>query len=75
MNKFTKISLEYNTIEPPFNPQGSIVEVICDISNNPIGFRKNVGTLNNYNYDLKIFEERYNVISITGGRLGLQYAE
>ena len=54
MNKFNKISLEFNTIEPPFNPQGSIVEVICDISNNPIGFRKNVGTLNNYNYDLRI---------------------
>ena len=75
MNKFSKISIEFNTIEPPFNPQGSIVEVICDISNNPIGFRKNVGTLNDYNYDLRIFEERYNIMSITGGRLGLQYAE
>ena len=41
VNRFAEVSMEYNTIEPPFNPMGALVEYICDASSNPIGFRKN----------------------------------
>ena len=71
VNRFAEVSLEYNTIEPPFNPMGALVEYICDASSNPIGFRKNTGSLNSYNYDLRVFEERYNVLIIKSGRAGL----
>lgn len=71
VNRFAQVSLEYNTIEPPFNPTGALVEYICDASSNPIGFRKNTGSLNSYNYDMKVFEERYNVLVIKSGRAGL----
>tara|TARA_B100001287_G_C22666592_1_gene523121 strand:- start:499 stop:2133 length:1635 start_codon:yes stop_codon:yes gene_type:complete len=71
VNRFAEVSLEYNTIEPPFNPLGALVEYICDASSNPIGFRKNTGSLNSYNYDLRVFEERYNVLVIKSGRAGL----
>ena len=71
VNRFAQVSLEYNTIEPPFNPMGALVEYICDASSNPIGFRKNTGSLNSYNYDMKVFEERYNVLVIKSGRAGL----
>ena len=57
----TSTTIEFNTIEPPFNPEGAIVDFICDTSSNPIGFRKSTGSLNTYNYDLRIFEERYNI--------------
>ena len=71
VNRFAEVSMEYNTIEPPFNPMGALVEYICDASSNPIGFRKNTGSLNSYNYDMKVFEERYNVLVIKSGRAGL----
>ena len=74
VNRFAEVSLEFNTIEPPFNPEGAIVDFICDENENPIGFRKNTASLNTYNYDLKVFEERYNVLTIVGGKIGLMMA-
>jgi len=74
VNKFGSIDIEFNTIEPPFNPEGAIVDFICDTSSNPIGFRKSTGSLNTYNYDLRIFEERYNILIIKSGRVGLMMA-
>ena len=48
--------------------------VISDLNGNAIGFRKTSAILNEYNFDLRIFEERYNVVTIQGGRLGLMNA-
>ena len=48
-------------------------EFICD-EGNIIGLRKNQWKLNEYNYDLRVFEERYNMIEITSGRMGLMLA-
>jgi hypothetical protein len=73
VNKFNKINFEFNTIEPPLNPTIPY-EVICDPSGAIIGVRKNVWQLNDYNFDLRIYEERYNVLVITGGQIGLMYA-
>jgi hypothetical protein len=74
VNRFAQISFEYNTVEPPFNPEGALVEYVCDTDSNPIGFRKNTGDLNTFNYDLRIFEERYNVVIIKSGKIGLMMA-
>lgn len=74
VNKFSNVSFEFNTIEPPIDPTGSVSEYICDLSGNPIGFRKNISKLNTYNFDLVVFEERYNVIMIQSGRIGLLHA-
>tara|TARA_Y100000591_G_C21837443_1_gene703436 strand:+ start:381 stop:2054 length:1674 start_codon:yes stop_codon:yes gene_type:complete len=74
VNKFKNIAFEFNTIETPFTPEGSNVEFICDLNGNAIGFRKTSAILNEYNFDLRIFEERYNVLIIQGGRLGLMNA-
>ena len=74
VNRFSKVSFEFNTIEPPLDTEGSLSEYICDLSGNPIGFRKNVAKLNTYTYDLVVFEERYNVVMIQSGRVGLLHA-
>ena len=47
---------------------------MCDDQGNIIGVRKDVWRLNEYNYDLRVFEERYNMIEIQGGRIGLLIA-
>jgi hypothetical protein len=74
VNKFKKVFFEFNTIEPPIDIVGSNNEFICDNEGNAIGFRKTTGKLNEYNFDLRIFEERYNVMIITGGKVGLLHA-
>jgi hypothetical protein len=74
VNRFADVTVEFNTYEPPLNPTGSFVDYVCDTNSNPIGFRKTTGDLNNFNYDLKVFEERYNVIKITGGKIGMMMA-
>jgi len=75
-NKWQYITFEFNTIEPPRNQDldTANVDVLCDPSGNIIGVRKDLWTLNEYNFDLRIFEERYNMIEIVGGRIGLMIA-
>ena len=68
LNKFSKVSFEFNTLEPPINTEPRLINIICDTNNNPIGFRKSTADLNEYSYDLKVFEERYNMLIIMGGR-------
>ncbi|MEE8598939.1 MAG: hypothetical protein V3S69_05440, partial [Dehalococcoidales bacterium] len=73
-NKWQYVELEYNTLEPPQDLSGNDVEVICDISGSIIGIRKNVPEMTKYNYDLRVFETRYNVVVIESGRIGLMFA-
>ena len=74
-NPYQYITLEYNTIQPPaFSDDCSdnlVADVICDEAGKIIGMRKDNWRLNKYNYDLRVFEERYNMIVITSGRIGL----
>jgi hypothetical protein len=73
MNKFENIQFEINTIEPPLDPSATFVE-LCDSNGNIIGTRKNMWDLNEYSFDLVIFEERYNMLVIESGLAGLMYA-
>ena len=74
MNKFKYVQFEYNTIEPPIDPSSNIIN-ICDANGNIIGVRKSTTDLYEYNYDLRIFEERYNMVVITSGNIGLMWAK
>jgi len=74
VNKFKKVFFEFNTIEPPIDNEGNNVEYICDSEGNAVGFRKKSSNLNEYSFDLKIFEERYNVMIIQSGKIGLLHA-
>ena len=73
LNQYKKIHFEFNTIQPPINPNADF-DVICDGSGAIIGVRKELWRQNDYNFDLRVFEERYNVLVITGGQMGLMYA-
>ena len=80
MSTFKSIRLEFNTTEPPLNPNGKTFDVICSDPTETapggeiIGVRKNAFELYDYTYDLRIYEFRYNIISIISGRIGLMYA-
>ncbi len=71
MNKWEYVWFEYNTLEPPLDPSNNDVQILCDASGAVIGVRKDLWRLNKYNYDLRVFESRYNVVVITSGCIGL----
>jgi hypothetical protein len=74
LSNFRTIELEVTTITPPIDLANSSFGVICDASGNPIGVRKSNWKLYGYNYNLTLYEERYNILSFIGGNCGMLYA-
>jgi hypothetical protein len=75
MDAFKVIQFQYDTIRPPLHDDDNTnIRTICDIHGHVIGIRKNVWDLKEYNFDLEIFEERYNVVRLTGGNVGMYFA-
>lgn len=74
MDKFNKIQMEILTINPPINPNPQITNICDPATGNVIGTRKNVWNLNEYNFDLRIFEERYNFLLFQNGICGLEHS-
>tara|TARA_Y100000591_G_C21846115_1_gene708824 strand:+ start:302 stop:1951 length:1650 start_codon:yes stop_codon:yes gene_type:complete len=77
MSKYNKITFEYNTIEPPYDLEGTGATPLCGGTNNleVLGFREdNPGVLFKYTYDFKVFEERYNVLTLKNGTASLMYS-
>jgi hypothetical protein len=74
MSHFRTVELEVTTIPPPLDPTSNQFQVICDASGVSIGVNKQNYKLYQYNYNLVLFEERYNILSFVGGYCGLMYA-
>jgi hypothetical protein len=74
LSKFRTVELEITTSVPPFDIQNSQYNIICGPDGNPIGTTKMNWQLFEYNYNLKVFEERYNILSFIGGNCGMLYA-
>jgi hypothetical protein len=73
-SKFKTIELELTTYIPEIDPVNSSFDVICDDEGGILGVRKSNWRLYEYNYNLTLFEERYNILSIIGGNCGMMYA-
>jgi len=73
-SKFSNIQLEFSTFYPQLDPSAQFL-TICDPSTGiPIGVNKNVWNIYDYNYNLTVFEERFNVVTFFSGTAGLMYA-
>lgn len=74
MSRFNQIELEINTIVPPLDPYAQTL-TICDPETGVvIGINKPTWRIYDYNFDLILFEERYNTVVFVGGNCGLMYA-
>lgn len=73
LSRFNDIQFEFSTYVPPLDPSASFY-TICDPSGTIVGVNKPSWRIYNYNYDLTIHEERYNIITFVGGNAGLMYA-
>ena len=74
MNKFQRIEMEISTLVPQLDQYNSSFIVNCDVSGNAIGINKTNWRMYEYNYNLHLMEERYNVLSFIGGNCGMLYA-
>jgi hypothetical protein len=74
MSKFKTVEIELNTFVPEFDLQNYNYQIIC---NEGVVIATNAPTwrLYEYNYTMRLFEERYNVLSFVGGYCGLLYAK
>jgi hypothetical protein len=74
MSRFKDIQLEVSTFVPTINPAYSTFNLICDPNGNAIGIQKSSWRLYEYNFNLTLFEERYNILSFINGNAGMLYA-
>jgi hypothetical protein len=75
LSKFKTIELEINTYSPTVDIVNSSYDIICDAqTGEPIGVRKSNWRLFEYNYNLTLFEERYNILSFIGGNCSMLYS-
>jgi hypothetical protein len=73
MSKFSVIEFEVTTYLPPMDASAQFF-TICDGSGNVIGVNKPNWRLYDYNYNLNVMEERYNILTFTSGNAGLMFA-
>ena len=77
LSKFTKIEFEFTTYTPPLNPnaqQNLICSTDSDGNSSIIGVNKPTWRIYDYNYNLTVMEERYNILTFKSGNAGLMYA-
>lgn len=75
MSKFKTIELEITTYVPPIDPINSNFELIYDVDGIPVNVsNKQSWRLYEYNYNMVVFEERYNILSFIGGNCGMLYS-
>ena len=75
MSKFKNVELEFTTFIPPIDENGSNLEITCDEGGTAtVVTQKPAWALYTYNYNLTLFEERYNIMSLIGGNCGMMYA-
>ena len=74
MSKFSTIELEFTTYPPPLDPSANYYTICDPATGIPVGVNKPQWRIYDYNYDLTVLEERYNVLTFVGGNCALMYA-
>lgn len=73
-SKFSTIELEFSTYPPPLDPSANFYTICDPATSIPVGVNKPQWRIYDYNYDLTVLEERYNIITFIGGNCALMYA-
>lgn len=72
LSRFKNIEMEMTTIIPTINPDAAQI-TLCDENQGVIGVIKSE-TIYMYDYEMHLFEERYNVLRFMSGNAGLLFA-
>jgi hypothetical protein len=75
LSKFKNIELELVTYLPPTDTTNAYEIVTCNGNGQPMSLsRNNNWRLYDYQFNMTLFEERYNILSFIGGNCGMMYA-
>jgi len=74
LSKFKNIQFEFNTFQPPLDPSAQVFTICNQTTGEIIGVNKPTWRIYDYNYDLTVMEERFNVLTFTAGNAALMYA-
>ena len=74
LSKFKNIEFEFNTYQPPMDPSAQIFTLCNPNGGEVIGVNKPTWRIYDYNYDLTVMEERFNIITFVSGNAALTYA-
>ena len=74
MNRFNQIEFEFTTITPPLDPLAQVLTICDPQTGDIIGVNKPTWQIYDYNFNMRVFEERINMITFVGGNAGLMYA-
>ncbi len=75
LSKFKTVEMEINTFVPLFDLKNYDYKITCNLEGEVIATSAPTWRLYEYNYNMKLFEERYNILSFVGGYCGLLYAK
>jgi len=73
-SKFSNVQFEFTTFYPPLDPSANFLTICDPTTKLPIGVNKPTWRIYDYNYNLVVLEERYNVLTFMSGNAGLMYA-
>jgi hypothetical protein len=75
LSKFRSVELEFTTFVPQIDILNTTFDVICNSDGAPIAMsNKPSWKLYQYNYNLTLFEERYNILSFISGNAGMLFS-
>ena len=73
-SKFSNVQFEFTTFYPPLDPSANFLTICDPVTKLPIGVNKPMWRIYDYNYNMVVLEERYNVVTFMSGNAGLMYA-
>jgi len=85
LSKYSRIELEIETEIPPLDPDAEFNTVCAAMDTTTsindtvsgaqiLGVNKETFRLYKYTYDMRIFEEKYNIVNFVGGHCGLMFS-
>ena len=74
LSKFKDIQFEFSTYQPPLDPSAQVFTICDQTTGEIIGVNKPTWRVYDYNYDLTVLEERFNILTFTSGNAALLYA-
>jgi hypothetical protein len=74
LSKFKDIQFEFNTFQPPLDASAQVFTVCNQTTGDVIGINKPTWRVYDYNYDLTVFEERFNILTFMSGNAAIMYA-
>jgi hypothetical protein len=74
LSKFKNIQFEFTTYQPPLDPSAQVFTICNQLTGDVIGINKPTWRVYDYNFDLTVLEERFNLLTFTSGNASLMYA-